>query len=144
MPLMDFEVQSKIAKFYKNHKDILKDATTNSIVENEEHLEIIDNNLHLIEEAWMEMEYIKNNKDYYTNFANRYEETKLLQKSGYVIYDLDEYEVNTQDGNGMRNWIYECELYDFKEKLLENKKMIKDIITESKVLSGLAIAMLLR
>lgn len=141
---MDFEVQSKIAKFYKNHKDILKDATTNSIVENEEHLEIIDNNLHLIEEAWMEMEYIKNNKDYYTNFANRYEETKLLQKSGYVIYDLDEYEVNTQDGNGMRNWIYECELYDFKEKLLENKKMIKDIITESKVLSGLAIAMLLR
>jgi len=141
---MDFEVQSKIAKFYKNHKDILKDATTNSIVENEEHLEIIDNNLHLIEEAWMEMEYIKNNKDYYTNFANRYEETKLLQKSGYVIYDLDEYEVNTLDGNGMRNWIYECELYDFKEKLLENKKMIKDIITESKVLSGLAIAMLLR
>ena len=133
---MEFEVQSKVAKFYKNHKDILKDATTNSIVENEEHLEIIDNNIHLIEEAWMEMEYIKNNKDYYKNFANRYGETQLLQKSGYVIYDLDEYEVNTLDGNGMRNWIYECELYDFKEKLLENKKMIKNIITESKVLSA--------
>lgn len=76
------------------------------------------------------------------NFANNFEESHLLQESGYVIFDLDEYEVNTLNGRGTRNWIYECELYDSKEKLLEEKKRLTENIVESQVSSALAIAML--
>lgn len=145
MSLMEFEVQREIAKYYKNIKDckeLSKEAICYSIVKNERHLDIIDKKLHLIEKAWMEMEYIKYNQDYYRNFANNFEESHLLQESGYVIFDLDEYEVNTLNGEGMRNWIYECELCDFKEKLLEEKKRLTDNIVESQVSSGLAIAIL--
>lgn len=139
---MEFEVQREIAKFYKDSKELSKEAICYSIVENEGHLEIIDKKLHLVEKAWMEMEYIKYNQDYYRSFANNFEESHLLQESGYVIFDLDEYEVNTLNGEGMRNWIYECELCDFRKKLLKNKNKLMEIIVESQVSSALAIAML--
>jgi hypothetical protein len=76
----------------------------------------------------MEMEYQKYNQDYYASFANNYGEKHLLEESGYIIFDLDEYCVNTLNGDGKRNWIYECELGDFRKKLLKNKKKLNDIL----------------
>ena len=142
MPLMEFEVQREIAKFYKNSKDIMKEFISYNIKKNEEELNKIENYLDLLDKAWMEMEYIKYNQDYYRNFANNFEESHLLQESGYVIFDLDEYEVNTLNGKGTRDWIYECELCDFKEKLLENKRKIKDILTQSYISAGVSLALL--
>lgn len=151
MPLMEFEVQRETAKFYKNRKEIMKDdildSSSNSsmcmcicIRENEEELKKIDDYLDLLDKAWMEMEYV--NKEYLKNFADINNEKKLLEESGYVIFDLDAYYVDTIDGTSTRNWIYECELVVFKKKLLENKRKIKDILTQSYISAGVSIALL--
>ena len=151
MPLMEFEVQRETAKFYKNRKEIMKDdildsSTSSSmcmcicIRENEEELKKIDDYLDLLDKAWMEMEYV--NKEYLKNFADINNETNLLEESGYVIYDLDAYYVDTIDGKSKRNWIYECELVVFNQKLLKKQKKIKDILSQSYICSGVSIALL--
>ena len=143
MPHMEIvDIQREIAEFYNNRKDIMKEVVCYSIRENEEEQQKIDKNLNLIDEAWMEMEYQKNHIDYYANFANNYGEKHLLEESGYIIFELDEYRVDTLNGDGKRNWIYECELCDFKKNLLKNKKKLNDILVESQVSSALAITML--
>jgi hypothetical protein len=143
MPHMEIvDIQREIAEFYKNRKDIMKEVVCYSIRENEEEQQKIDKYINLIDEAWMEMEYQKNHIDYYANFANNYGEKHLLEESGYIIFELDEYRVDTLNGDGKRNWIYECELCDFKKNLLKNKKKLNDILVESQVSSALAITML--
>jgi len=143
MPHMEIvDIQREIAEFYNNRKDIMKEAICYSIRENERLQKMIDKNLKLIDEAWMEMEYQRYNQDYYASFANNFEENHLLEESGYIIFDLDEYRVDTLNGDGKRNWIYECELCDFRKKLLKNKKKLNDILIESQVSSALAIVML--
>ena len=143
MPHMEIvDIQREIAEFYNNRKDIMKEVVCYSIRENERLQKMIDKNLNLIDKAWMEMEYQKNHIDYYANFANNYGEKNLLEESGYIIFDLDEYRVDTLNGDGKRNWIYECELCDFKKNLLENKNKLNDILVESQVSSALAITML--
>jgi hypothetical protein len=136
------DIQREIAEFYNNRKDIMKEAICYSIRENERLQKMIDKNLKLIDEAWMEMEYQKYNQDYYASFANNYGEKHLLEESGYIILDLDEYCVDTLNGDGKRNWIYECELGDFRKKLLKNKKKLTEILVESQVSAALAIAIL--
>jgi hypothetical protein len=143
MPHMEIvDIQREIAEFYNNRKDILKEAICYSVLENERQQKMIDKNLKLLDEAWMEMEYQRYNQDYYTSFANNFGEKHLLEESGYIILDLDEYSVDTLNGDGKRNWIYECELGDFRKKLLKNKKKLNDILVESQVSAALAIAML--
>lgn len=143
MPHMEIvDIQREIAEFYKNRKDIMKEVVCYSIRENEEEQQKIDKYINLIDEAWMEMEYQKNHIDYYANFANNYGEKNLLEESCYIIFDLDEYRVDTLNGDGTRNWIYECELGHFRKKLLKNKKKLNDILVESQVSAALAIAML--
>ena len=143
MPLMEFEVQRETAKFYKNCAEIMKDAILDSRVsirENEAELKMIDDYLDLLDKAWMEMEYC--NKEYLKNFAYINGEKNLLEESGGIIYDLDAYYVDTIDGTSKRNWIYECELVVFKKKLLENKRKIKDILTQSYISAGVSLALL--
>ena len=143
MPHMEIvDIQREIAEFYNNRKDIMKEAICYSIWENERLQKMIDKNLKLIDEAWMEMEYQRYNQDYYASFANNFGENHLLEESGYIILDLDEYRVDTLNGDGKRNWIYECELGDFRKKLLKNKKKLNDILVESQVSAALAIAIL--
>ena len=142
MPLMEFEVQREIAEFYKNRKDIMKEVVCYSIRENEEEQNKIDKNINLIDEAWMEMEYQRYHKEYYMNLADNYGEKNLLEESDYVIFDLDEYSVDTLNGDGTRNWIYECELCNFKKKLLENKKRLKEALIESYISVGVSLALL--
>ena len=140
MPLMEFEVQHETAKFYKNSKDIMKEIISYNIKENEEELNKIENYLDLIDKAWMEMEYV--NKHYLQNKAEIFGEKDLLEKSCNIIYDLDAYYVGTIDNNNTRNWIYECELYDFKIKLLENKRKIKERLISSYVSVGVSLSLL--
>jgi hypothetical protein len=143
MPLMEFEVQIETAKFYKNRTEIMKDTILDSRVsirENEAELKMIDDYLDLLDKAWMEMEYC--NKEYLKNFAYINGEKNLLEESGSIIYDLDAYYVDTIDGASKRNWIYECELVVFKKKLLENKRKIKDILTQSYISAGVSLALL--
>ena len=140
MPLMEFEVQRETAKFYKNSKDIMKEIISYNIKENEEELNKIENYLDLIDKAWMEMEYV--NKHYLQNKAEIFGEKDLLEKSCNIIYDLDAYYVGTIDNNNTRNWIYECELYDLKIKLLENKRKIKERLISSYVSVGVSLSLL--
>lgn len=140
---MEFEVQRETAKFYKNCAEIMKDAILDSRVsirENEAELKMIDDYLDLLDKAWMEMEYC--NKEYLKNFAYINGEKNLLEESGSIIYNLDAYYVDTIDGASKRNWIYECELVVFKKKLLENKRKIKDILTQSYISTGVSLALL--
>ena len=141
---MEFEVQRETAKFYKNCAEIMKDAILDSsrvsIRENEAELKMIDDYLDLLDKAWMEMEYC--NKEYLKNFAYIKGEKNLLEESGGIIFDLDAYYVDTIDGTSKRNWIYECELVVFKKKLLENKRKIKDILTQSYISAGVSLALL--
>lgn len=144
MPLMEFEVQRETAKFYKEfmimNEDNLDSRSSACIRENEDELKKIDDYLDLLDKAWMEMEYV--NKEYLKNFADINNETNLLEESGYVIYDLDAYYVDTIDGKSKRNWIYECELVVFNQKLLKKQKKIKDILSQSYICSGVSIALL--
>ena len=143
MPHMEIvDIQREIAEFYKNRKDIMKEVVCYSIRENEEEQQKIDKNLNLIDKAWMEMEYQKNHIDYYANFANNYGEKHLLEESGYIIFDLDEYRVDTLNGDGKRNWIYECELCEFKKNLLENKRKLKEALIETHISVGVSLALL--
>ena len=142
MPLVEIALQREIAEFYKNRKDIMKEVVCYSIRENEEEQQKIDKYINLIDEAWMEMEYQKYHKEYYMNFADNYGEKNLLEESDYVIFDLDEYSIDTLNGDGIRNWIYECELCYFKKKLLENKKKLKEALIESYISVGVSLALL--
>ena len=143
MPHMEIvDIQREIAEFYKNRKDIMKEVVCYSIRENEEEQQKIDKYINLIDEAWMEMEYQKNHIDYYANFANNYGEKHLLEESGYIIFELDEYRVDTLNGDGKRNWIYECELCDFKKNLLENKRKLKEALIETHISVGVSLALL--
>ena len=142
MPHVEINLQREIAEFYKNRKDIMKEVVCYSIRENEEEQNKIDKNINLIDEAWMEMEYQRYHKEYYMNFADNYGEKNLLEESDYVIFDLDEYSVDTLNGDGTRNWIYECELCNFKKKLLENKKSLKEALIESYISVGVSLALL--
>jgi superoxide dismutase len=142
MPHVEINLQREIAEFYKNRKDIMKEVVCYSIRENEEEQNKIDKNINLLDEAWMEMEYQRYHKEYYMNFADNYGEKNLLEESDYVIFDLDEYSVDTLNGDGTRNWIYECELCNFKKKLLENKKRLKEALIESYISVGVSLALL--
>lgn len=143
MPHMEIvDIQREIAEFYKNRKDIMKEVVCYSIRENEEEQQKIDKYINLIDEAWMEMEYQKNHIDYYANFANNYGEKHLLEESCYIIFDLDEYRVDTLNGDGKRNWIYECELCDFKKNLLKNKRKLKEALIETHISVGVSLALL--
>lgn len=142
MPHTEIALQREIAEFYKNRKDIIKEVICYSIRENEEELRKIDKYINLIDEAWMEMEYQKHHIDYYANFANNYGEKHLLEESCYIIFDLDEYRVDTLNGDGKRNWIYECELCDFKKKLLKKKRKLKEALIETHISVGVSLALL--
>lgn len=140
---MEFEVQSETAKFYKNRTEIMKDTILDSRVsirENEAELKMIDDYLDLLDKAWMEMEYC--NKEYLKNFAYINGKKNLLEESGSIIYDLDAYYVDTIDGASKRNLIYECELVVLQKKLLENRRKIKDILTQSYISAGVSLALL--
>ena len=134
----EFKFNREIAEFHKNNKNIMKDFISCSIKENEEELNKIEDHLNLIDNALMEMKYV----NYLQNKAEIFGEKELLEKSCNIIYDLGGVYVFTTNKKYIRNWIYECELLDFKIKLLENKRKIKEMITRFYVSSSVTLALL--
>ena len=135
----EFKVNREIAEFYKNSKDIMKDFISCNMKENEEKLNEIEDYLHLIDEALIETEYV----NYLQNKrAKIFGEKELLEKSCNIVYNLRSDYVFAADSSHIRHWIYECELLDFKIKLLENKRKIKEMLARIYVSSSVALALL--
>ena len=134
----EFKFNREIAEFHKNNKNIMKYFISCSIKENEEELNKIEDHLNLIDNALMEMKYV----NYLQNKAEIFGEKELLEKSCNIIYDLGGVYVFTTNKKYIRNWIYECELLDFRMKLLENKKKIKEMLARIYISSSLALALL--
>ena len=85
--------------------------------------------------------YEGENSDYYNKFAKDNSEEELLQVSGYVLFDLDEYYIELSNGN-YRNWVYEVELFDIRKKLKAKICEIEDIINTYNINAGVALALL--
>ena len=101
----------------------------------------IDDIDNIIKDARMEMMYEGENSKYYDDFARDNNEKELLEESGYVLFDLDEYPIKLPNGNH-RYWIYEKELYDVSLILRKKRKIIENHINEINVKAGVALALL--
>lgn len=101
----------------------------------------IDDVYNIMKDAWMEMTYEGKQAKYYDDFARDNNEKELLEESGYVLFDLDEYPIKLPNGN-LRYWIYEKELYDVRLILRKKKKIIENHINEINVKAGVALALL--
>lgn len=140
------DIQCKTVEIYNASK---KENYTckyflDSVKDNEEYLKQVYYDLHIINDAWMEMEYVLYNQSYYINFANNYGEKHILEESDYIMLYLGNYYVDTIEGNKTRNWIYESELCILIKNLEKKKEKIKEIIIEKKILAGLELAFLKR
>jgi hypothetical protein len=133
---------TEIYKAYMADNTAIRDEDVYcDIAKNEEEQNNIRNDLYTIDCAWMEMEYYGNsNPEYYDNFANDSGESALLKESDYVIFYLGKNCVDTLNGNRNRRWIYEAELSQLKEKLLNKRKKLQSILIDSQVSVGIAIA----
>lgn len=134
-------IQRKTVEIYNaSKKDNCSIAIFDSIKDNEEYLKQVCNDINIINDAWMEMEYVLYNQSYYINFAKNYGEKHMLEESDYIMFYLGNNYVDTIDGNKTRDWIYESELCILIENLEKKQKKIKKIIIEKKVLAGLELA----
>ena len=137
-------VMRKTTEIYKAYMKDNSDDDENvycDITKNEEEQNNIRNDLYTIDCAWMEMEYYGNsNPEYYDNFANDSGESALLKESDYVIFYLGKNCVDTLNGNRNRRWIYEAELSQLKEKLLNKRKKLQRILVDSQVSLAITIA----
>ena len=137
-------VMRQTTEIYKAYMEDNSDDDENvycDITKNEEEQNNIRNDLYTIDCAWMEMEYYGNsNPEYYDNFANDSGESALLKESDYVIFYLGKNCVDTLNGNRNRRWIYEAELSQLKEKLLNKRKKLQRILVDSQVSLAITIA----
>ena len=102
----------------------------------------IEKTIILIDKARMEMMYEGKYSDYYNQFAIDNKEEELLNESDYVLFDLDEYAIKLPNGN-CRYWIYEQELQNVKNILIEKKKNIENDINELNINAGVALALMI-
>lgn len=65
-----------------------------------------------------------------------------MQKSDYILYDLDLYYIKTKNGKHGRNWIYDIELEEIKNILNNVLKKIDEQILSYDIRAGIALALL--
>jgi hypothetical protein len=144
MPMYGSYLQRSVADIFNNLDDTI-DMTfdENNISDLLHSISKIDATLKIFRDAWMDMEYCGNYRQFYDDFASKHHETHLLKESNYVIFDLDEYFVNTLSGDSYdRNWIYEYELSLIIDKLHQQKIIINKHITQFDVRAAIALALL--
>jgi hypothetical protein len=142
MPLHGSYLQRDCYLFFNNlEKNLEFKYNKNDIIDIEKTKEKIEKNLSLIKEAYMEMTYEGEYSNYYDNFAKENKEEELLNKSKYVLFDLDEYAIKLSNGN-YRYWIYENELEYVIDILIEKKKNIEKELNNINVNAGVALALL--
>lgn len=142
MPLYGSYLQRDCYLFFNNLKENLKfKYNKNDIIDIKKTKEKIDKTIKLFDEAWIDMMYEGKYAEYYDKFAKDNNEEELLKESDYVIFSLDEYEIELVNGN-YRTWIYEKELYDIRNILKEKKKNIENDINKFNINAGVSLALL--
>lgn len=102
----------------------------------------VKNTINFIDNLWMEMTYEGKFKKYLDAKAVEYEETELMLKSDYILYDLDLYYIKTKNSKHERNWIYDVELEEIKNILYDILKKLDDQILSYDIRAGIALALL--
>ena len=102
----------------------------------------VKNTINFIDNLWMEMTYEGKFKKYLDTKAIEYEETELMLKSDYILYDLDLYYIKTKNSKHERNWIYDVELEEIKNILYDILKKLDDQILSYDIRAGVALALL--
>ena len=142
MPLYGSYLQRDCYLFFNNLEENLKFSyNKNDIIDIEKTKEKIDKTIKLFDEAWLDMMYEGEFAEYYDKFAKNNNEEELLKESDYVIFSLDEYEIELANGN-YKTWVYEKELYDIRDILKEKKKNIENDINEFNINAGVTLALL--
>ena len=142
MPLYGSYLHRDCYLFFNNLEENLKFSyNKNDIIDIEKTKEKIDKTIKLFDEAWLDMMYEGEFAEYYDKFAKNNNEEELLKESDYVIFSLDEYEIELANGN-YRTWVYEKELYDIRDILKEKKKNIENDINEFNINAGVTLALL--
>lgn len=143
MPLYGSYLQRDCYRFFNNLKENLKfKYNKNDMIDIEKTKKNIEKTIILIDKARMEMMYEGKYSDYYNQFAIDNKEEELLNESDYVLFDLDEYAIKLPNGN-CRYWIYEQELQNVKNILIEKKKNIENDINELNINAGVALALMI-
>ena len=124
MPLYYSCLENTMTNFYYQKDSRTALRIYDNVKDNEKELANIDADAKIVFSALMEVE-CKKNKSYFKNFADMVGESRILEDSGYCVYDLNERYIISSDGVSERDWIYESELIDFSKKLNENKKKLK-------------------
>lgn len=102
----------------------------------------VKNTINFIDNLWMDMTYEGKFKKYLDTKAIEYEETELMLKSDYILYDLDLYYIKTKNSKHERNWIYDVELEEIKNILYDILKKLDDQILSYDIRAGVALALL--
>ena len=102
----------------------------------------VKNTINFIDNLWMDMTYEGKFKKYLDTKAIEYEETDLMLKSDYILYDLDLYYIKTKNRKHERNWIYDVELEEIKNTLNDILKKLNDQILSYDIRAGIALALL--
>lgn len=102
----------------------------------------VKNTINFIDNLWMDMTYEGKFKKYLDTKAIEYEETELMLKSDYILYDLDLYYIKTKNIKHERNWIYDVELEEIKNILYDILKKLDDQILFYDIRAGIALALL--
>jgi hypothetical protein len=144
MPMHGSYMQRQVADIFNNLDEKLELIyDENNIYEIQQAIAKIDTMQKIIREAWMDMEYCGEYAQFYDNFASEYGETLLLKESNYIIFDLDEYTVDTLSGDSHeRTWIYESELWLIKDKMQKKRNIMDYHITQFDVRAAIALALL--
>ena len=142
MPMYGSYLQRECHRFFENLEENLEFTyNKDDFCDVQKTKEKIEKNIKLFEEVWIDMMYEGENSDYYNKFAKDNSEEELLQVSGYVLFDLDEYYIESSNGN-YRNWVYEVELFDIRKKLKAKICEIEDVINTYNTNAGVALALL--
>ena len=92
MPMYGSYLQRDCYRFFENLEENLEFTyNKDDLCDVQKTKEKIEKNIKLFEEVWIDMMYEGENSDYYNKFAKDNSEEELLQVSGYVLFDLDEY-----------------------------------------------------
>lgn len=142
MPIHGSELQRFAYNFFEDlDKNLIFKYNEEDIIDIKKTEKRLDEIIKFIYEILMEMMYEGEYAKYYDKFAKENNEEELLKESDYIIFDLDEYNIELANGN-YRPWLYEKEVVDIKIKLKKTKKEIQNHINNFNIRSGIAIAFL--
>lgn len=142
MPLYGSELQRFACNFFEDlDKNLIFKYNEEDIIDIKKTEKRLDEIIKFIDEIMMKMMYEGEHAEYYDKFAKENNEEELLKESDYVIFDLDEYDIELANGN-YRTWLYEKELVDIKIKLKKTKIDIQNDINKSNIRVGVSIALL--